>query len=74
MGSEGDLYVVGGVAAGGLGGVEPGGWFPVRDAVEHDAGPALFVEFSVVVAAEQCEAVDVSASAVLPGGDVVQCR
>ena len=52
-------------------GVEPGGWSPVRQPVQHDALPAAFGVFSVVVAAEQGEVVDVGGAAVGPVGDVV---
>ena len=47
---------------------------PVWDAVEHDRVPALPDPLVVVVAAGQCERVDVGLAAVDPVGDVVQCR
>jgi hypothetical protein len=55
---------------------------PVGDAVEHDRVPALPDPLvvggskgsAVVMAAGQCERVDVGLTALDPVGDVVQCR
>jgi hypothetical protein len=44
---EGD--VVGGVAAGGLGLVDPVGWSPVRHSVDHVTGRAAFAVLAVVM-------------------------
>src|SRR6478609_2955289 len=63
--------VVGGVSAGGLGGIKPAGWSPVRDAVGHLAGPAAFAVLAVVKSADESEIFQVGAATVDPRLDVV---
>jgi len=63
--------VVGGVAAGRLGGIKPAGWSPVRDAVGQLAGPAAFAVLAMVETADESEIFQVGAATVDPRGDVV---
>ena len=65
------VRVVGVVASRCLGGVGPGWWCPVGDAVGDVAFPAEFVVFAVVVAAEQGAVVDAGALGEAVVGDVV---
>src|SRR6478672_9343799 len=69
--AEVERDVVGGVPAGGLGGVEPAGWSPVRDAVGHVTGPAAFAVLAVVKSADQSEIFQVGAAPIRPGDHVM---
>ena len=62
---------MGGVAAGGLGGIKPSGWSPVRDAVGQLAGPAAFAVLAMVKSTQQRQIVQIGVATVDPRGDVV---
>ena len=56
---------------GGLGGIKPSGWSPVRDAVGQLAGPAAFAVLAMVKTADESEIFQVGAATVGPRLDVV---
>ena len=60
-----------GVAEGSLVGVDPAGWVPGREPVEHPAGPPAGQELAVVEPAQQGQVVEVRRATVDPGHHVV---